>query len=166
MRPPMCIFKGFLHFLLPLARLICVLPGSGLDASFPYGACWCVHSTPRPDNNGHRHHAVLSDRWSRRSGPGASFHFPVTFPTGRSQPAGLPSPFAQEFGRVAMTTRPWCAQLQHPTRTAFRAQVGARGVAGAGGRRTWVQLEGALPLQHVGFPAASLLCVCFLCLRC
>lgn len=48
----MCIFKGFLHFLLPLARLICVLPGRVLDASFPYGACWCVHSTPLPDNNG------------------------------------------------------------------------------------------------------------------
>lgn len=47
-----CIFKGFLHFLLPLARLICVLPGRVLDASFPYGACWCVHSTPLPDNNG------------------------------------------------------------------------------------------------------------------
>lgn len=48
----MCIFKGFLHFLLPLSRLICVLPGRALDASFPYGACWCVHSHPLPDNNG------------------------------------------------------------------------------------------------------------------
>lgn len=56
----------------------------------------------------------------------SQFSFPGDFPY------GLPSPFAQEFGRVAMTTRPWCAQLQHPAHTALPAQVGARGVAGAG----------------------------------
>lgn len=85
----------------------------------------------------------------------SQFSFPGDFPY------GLPSPFAQEFGRVAMTTRPWRAQLQHPAHTALQVQVGACGVAGAGGRRTWVQFEGALHLQHVGFPAALLLCVAF-----